>query len=824
MKTILSFATLFACAITGTTLSAENANTPPVIVHNSYNEIIAEAESLNAISAYLNGTQGNKVTLNSNVTITSPIIINGNADWALISGSESTCEISGVNSGQNRIFQVNSSTLKVFLENISFSNIEKNYIFYFNSNGHLTLGGVGSFQNIRKTCAIVLGDATLLSGSNIAITDCTGYIGNPCALISGNLTLEDNSSVTFDGNIRATESTTYQTWCVKGNLTIGKKSSVSLSNNDDGISGKVNIYENGNLSITSCNKGVGVGGGLIAQNNTTLYFQENSARAIIGDVAIGEKSTANFIKNIRSTYNTDTELVSLGGAVYGNIILGDFTNAAFSENSNTNEGFGSISSHGGAVYGDIQTGEGLILTFAKNNAFAKAQGRYNPDGREGSYASGGAIYGDLQIGEKNDVVFLENSATAITTPNRYAARAYGGAICGNVQVGKNATVVFSKNSTSASSQVDSYATGGAVSGDITIAEEAKVTFENNKTSSTTDDKTSKSRGGAVYGNIHISERATVIFSGNTSSVMAEENGADITSSGGAVHGNVQSSENSTIVFYQNAAMYGGATFSESGTSNFAGNIQFLNNTASLKGGAIYSTSSLVFSGSTTTIVFSGNKTGSEASGWSNNDIALGNSKGSITIMDSGRYTFGGGIDASAGGVIDISEAHLTFQESSINKFGGNTTISNSATISLKEGATFEIQAGANMSFESKANLELCTNLDESTVIEIEKDASISFDETVKIIIDVYLPSQNDSFLSDGSSNIAIIRAHDQNGIDQLGEIEVRVNGETFNGEWITFQEANTLYLGITIPEPSTFGLLSGLGALTLCASRRNRRR
>lgn len=59
MKTTLSFATLFACAITGTTLSAENANTPPVIVHNSYNEIIAEAESLNAISAYLNGTQGN---------------------------------------------------------------------------------------------------------------------------------------------------------------------------------------------------------------------------------------------------------------------------------------------------------------------------------------------------------------------------------------------------------------------------------------------------------------------------------------------------------------------------------------------------------------------------------------------------------------------------------------------------------------------------------------------------------------------------------------------------------------------------------------------
>ena len=896
-----------ACIATSTILNAEG-NT--VAVYDASGELLAEGTSLSSVSAYLDGTQGNKVVFYADDTDTTTIKTSGDSYWEFTSEGENVRTISNS-------FQLSQGVLKILLDNVNLSGGV-----YLDKGEKLWLGGTSNLSG-----GISAGEITITEKSNITTDD----------RFSGNLVIESNVNVSASN---------YSFAFATGNLTIGESSTVTISNygNDRSwsggaygvISGRVNIDKGGALSIVSC-KYYAVTNGLVTQENTKSLFQENLS-AIHGNVVIGKSSSTEFLEN-RHTYSSsyhsmfhpsdDTDSVyggavcgdvkicqdsvavfsgntsefvtkvsyyvtgpiyTYGGAVYGNLQVEQGGEVCFSNNTSLslNRGYaGKGYSYGGAVYGDIQVGNDAVVVFSKNTADAN------------HYTFGGGCYGSVELLEGSSVTFSENLCTggsssyggaihgtltlignssAVFNKNEVNStnRSSGGAIAGNVQIGKNAKATFS-NCTATSSGEYSY--GGAVYGSVLVESNAEAVFLGNVASS----NSGSPGGGAIYGNVEIKEGAKAIFSNNlggkdggaiyaeslafsdgfgttyhfsgkvilAGNVTFNKNEAGLrggaisarnvefntslhseeivfsqnkSHTGGAIYASLTSSADSNISFSQNEAVYGGA-ICFLGASELAGNIQFSNNTASNLGGAIYLYDSLTFLGDTTKVVFSGNRIGSDADGWTNNDIYLTTKSGKILIQNSGLYEFGGGIDASVGGTLSISEANVIFQNSSVSRLGGVVTIANGASVTLNSGVVFDLLENAELWIESGSVLKIQTGLSEAAVISLAKGASVDFDESTKLVIDIMTASmaKSNSVLDDNVARIALIRADEGSNIGSLSNIELLLNGVAFCGEWDTAWESGTLYLTVTIPEPSTFGLLAGLGALALVGTRRRRK-
>ena len=575
------------------------------------------------------------------------------------------------------------------------------------------------------------------------------------------------------------------------------------------------------------------GGAILAESSLMFYkgsdteFSGNTAMAkggaICGDVSSYMGSGLLFRGNS----------ARFGGAIYGAVVLlGGIS--TFTQNVVEDGSGGAIYSSGTTtISGNTEfTGNAVSYTLMEDMAMggaissatsvsfaSTAMGTFSGNSITATQkvdTRGGAIY-SATVSIAGDLVFENNTISAIGSTSINSG---GGAIYadGAVTFSSETNAKFIGNAIT-SSATQSFG-GGAIFAD-TIELAGKVEFTNNAVTNSTI-STMFSSGGAIFAfsGLEFTDGTIATFSGNSAAY------------GGAINsykGYLTFSEGAVVTFSGNSAARGGAIYVDAGTFTLAGDVQFFNNTASAQGGAIrLGESTLVCEGDTTKIVFSGNRVGSDSKGWKNNDILLVKAISSMLIQDTGTYEFGGGIDAKAGGSLSISEATVAFKTGAENVFGGNVTIADGANVTLEKGVTFDLQRGVAMSVGSDSILKLETNLSEATVITVHSGASITFDVTAKLIIDVStaettaMLSSRDALLCD-VAKIAIIRAEDEIGIGGIENVELLLNGSVFNGDWSTSVEGNSLYLTMAIPEPSMFGLLSGLGALTLVVSRRRRR-
>ena len=146
---------------------------------------------------------------------------------------------------------------------------------------------------------------------------------------------------------------------------------------------------------------------------------------------------------------------------------------------------------------------------------------------------------------------------------------------------------------------------------------------------------------------------------------------------------------------------------------------------------------------------------------------------------------------------------------------------------MERGATLDLLAYGSLSVTSNSEFVVRTDLAGATVINVGEGASVSFDNTAKLVIDLStsMPATRSvSPVSGEAVPIAIICASADASIGEINNIELRVDGSVFTGDWSLSKENNTLYLVASIPEPSAFGLLAGLGALLLVGTRRRRNR
>ena len=557
------------------------------------------------------------------------------------------------------------------------------------------------------------------------------------------------------------------------------------------------FLEGGSETHSFSNNATNASGGAIATMNTltveegnTVKFSGNTAGTYGGAIYGGNSSTALSFYSTGYAEFSENRATS-GGAIYsvGRInLLGNFT---FSQNQGSRLG-GAVYSGSSVTFGALSNG-----TFSGNSITATTK----VDTRGGAVSAESVTF-------KGKTTFENNTITAVGSTSINSG---GGAVyaSGAVTFEDTANVKFEGNTIS-SSATQSFG-GGAIFAD-TLKLAGTVEFTNNSVKNTTL-STLFSSGGAIFSfsGMEIASGTTATFSGNSAAY------------GGAINaykGYLTFTEGASVTFRGNSAARGGAIYADAGTFTLAGDVKFLDNTASAQAGAIQiGEATLECTGDTTRVVFSGNRVGSDSKGWKNNDILLVKATSAMAIRDAGTYDFGGGILATAGGSLGIDEANVTFRATSSTAIGGTTTISGGATVSMEAGATFTTKA---LTVRSSGKLVFGTQGAESASIVVADAANISLDATACLELaasSAYAHSARYDLIEWTSGDGSALAA----GLTR-DNFSVMMNGLACDDAmWIFGVDANSIYVEL-IPEPSHFGVFAGLAALALAGTRRRRKK
>lgn len=673
------------------------------------------------------------------------------------------------------------------------------------STGELSFAGVADFsKNIAQSTSLG-GGAIYHDGANA--TDGTIYIKSGSDLSFDQNRVETGhggaiyttKAILVSGNTRTNFNGNY----AKGQGgAIYAAQALTISGGTHTFYGNDSVARGGAIAATSS---------ITVNSGATISFDDNYAYVFGGALYLTGKSGVTLNQGSVASFSNNTAYS--GGALY---LWGDVALSGKSEFKNNKAEYYTRTENitGGAIHtsGKVSFGEAAEANFDGNSVVATEQ----------IDARGGAIY--AASAELRGKLAFENNSIVATGASTNLSGVGGGAIYTEdaVTVATTATVKFAGNSVSNATK----AFGGGAIWAKSLSLAGTLEFVGNSAVNP-NSATGLAHGGAILSLEHISFDAATnaTFSQNTAAfggaVRVIDGGLSFSGNGGKL----TFSEN--VAGAQGGAIYAG----NSGLTpkiSLGGDVMFSANKAGRSGGAIYlgGDSTLEFSGDATKVVFSENKIGNDTSGWTSNDISTFGAKNAITIADAGTYVFGGGINSSSGSAVSISEANVTFQSGSVTKLGGATKVSDGANVTLGVGTTFDLQSGAKLTVGANSVLKIHTNLSEATVINVAKGASVSFDNAAKLIIDVStttLRSGENSIIGD-IAKIAIIRATEEPGIGDFENIELLVNGEKFDGSWMTVREDYTLYLTMEIPEPSAFGMLIGLGTLALAVSRRRRRK
>ena len=485
----------------------------------------------------------------------------------------------------------------------------------------------------------------LLTASNLSFTNntSTNLGGAICNGDSSTLNISDSS---FDTNSALSGGGVY-------NSGIATLNGGSFSNNTSVISGGA-IYDSNTatLNLTSTNftnnrTTNGSGGAITNEGNsiiTNASFTRNSATSG-GGGAIYNGGTATLAG---STFQNNFA-TTFGGAIYNISGTLNVSGSLFSDNG-INTGGTTVTNDGGAVY---NTG---IATINNSTSFTGNK----------ALSDGGAIKntGTMNI---TDSSFNSNTAT------------YGGAV-NNF----SASGVLTASNLSFSNNTSTNLGGAICNGSSSTLNISNSSFDANSGGST--------GGGAIYneGNSTITNNS---FTNNSAT------------SGGAVYNRGTISSYSET-YTTNSASTGGAIYNDAGGILTLTDSSFTNNTASVKGGAIYSNGGTIGINATgAAVTFSGNKQAS-----SDNDISMTNSTNLNLTANTYDITLNGGIEGTGtinklgSGNLNLSGNNTAFT-GTYNNNAGKVTIKSAFFTGINNftAGTAEIQAGGSMTLNSGDN-------------------------------------------------------------------------------------------------------------------------
>ncbi len=161
-------------------------------------------------------------------------------------------------------------------------------------------------------------------------------------------------------------------------------------------------------------------------------------------------------------------------------------------------------------------------------------------------------------------------------------------------------------------------------------------------------------------------------------------------------------------------------------------------------------------------------------------------------------------------------------ESISAKIGTDSSVTGGAMLMVYEDACLELVDGASLTIGADSALEVQTTLDGEAPIAVFGGASIVFDDTAKMVVDVIVDaseSELESVVTQGVK-VAVVTAENVGGIGIPLNIDFLFNGVSFSADWEAVVEDNTLYVTLGIPEPSMFGVLAGVFAVSMAGFRR----
>ena len=207
-------------------------------------------------------------------------------------------------------------------------------------------------------------------------------------------------------------------------------------------------------------------------------------------------------------------------------------------------------------------------------------------------------------------------------------------------------------------------------------------------------------------------------------------------------------------------------------------------------------------------------------------LASGTTSATLTVDSATDSTFSGSLEGAialvkqGAGTLELSGNNTMFVYPAIDGFNPGVDV-RAGTVRIVQTGNF--QSFTNVSVADGATLELSTVSDAIAV----NATSVVLSSTAKILVDmsnyasdadiVAVNLISASALSYGSDTIT------SNNVDLLlGAIELKNWGDGWT-QSLSYA-GSTLTLTLTIPEPSAFGLLAGLGALALAGTRRRRKK
>ena len=471
--------------------------------------------------------------------------------------------------------------MQIYLINSSFHN-NQGVSIYLSKQQSLYISGEISFENnvAEYGAGIYMSDhSTVTFGKNSNtkfINNSVHYNGAAIFLNEySSILFDNNSTATFTGN-RATIGTIYSK--ANSNMTFKATSEVIFSSNSVTKYGTA-IYASDNSNVTfagnasfdnnvipSNNMHLQFGGTVFTENNSHIFFEENS-------IAKFSNNFADFGAAIFSIYNSHVIFKDMSTIMFNNntahycgaLTFAVFSTVTFTDHTKVTYNANTVShvlpSNYESSAGAICTYQNCKITFSEHSSVTFTSNRAS---------RGGAV----TILEGN--VFIEEYSI-VSFYNNFAWYSSGGSlVClnnSNVTIGGNSNVSFNGNKASES--------GGA----IHSYNMCKITFKDNSTSSFIDNS-ARNNGGAILS----SEYSEISFEGN-STVTFHDNVAD---NGGALHfdnaSNVLFSKFANVEFHNNKASYGAAILANdhcniSLTEN--SDLLFAHNKATQNGGAGY---------------------------------------------------------------------------------------------------------------------------------------------------------------------------------------------------------------------------------------------
>ena len=199
----------------------------------------------------------------------------------------------------------------------------------------------------------------------------------------------------------------------------------------------------------------------------------------------------------------------------------------------------------------------------------------------------------------------------------------------------------------------------------------------------------------------------------------------------------------------------------------------------------------------------------------------------LSVADKGELLVSGVVETNTGNGTNPSFSKVG--KGSLTLSGENTF---SNDFAIKEGIVVAASTSAlgsgNVTVKSGATLKLAVAVENVGNVSLEEGAMFAIDVTGMSPVSMMANGNETVALSILSSSALSFNGQDASSLISSDTIDGYFDDKNSNlGQWSEWQREwsysdGTLSLTLTIPEPSAFGLLAGVGALALCVSRRRR--